>query len=62
LSLLSKKGTPTPKYERLLELCEELLDLNLHEALLEREPENLPMDAVTSSSEVDPDSAPDSGS
>jgi len=51
-----------PEYEQRLELREELLDLNLREALLERELENLPMDIMTSSSEVETDSVPDSDS
>jgi len=34
-----------PEYEQLLELHEELLNLDLCKALLERELENLPMDS-----------------
>jgi len=51
-----------PDFEQLLELREELLDLDLREALQECELELLPMEITTSSSEFEPNSALDSDS
>jgi len=51
-----------PEYEWLLEIREEFLDLQNREALLAIELENMPMNVISSSSEADSDSAPNSES